>query len=203
MAKSFIDVVQDSPRTDLGIPVKNITPSLGPYFRSRNRLSALNFISGWSGLKVVLRLFHYQAYTNPTLPAAHPRPTPYTLWPSRFLVLITSVIQDFLDWSMRGTIALSSMSEPAAWKTAPLASKLRDQTLVSISKALVDTDRYTEIILITVPLCAEDGLLWIAWLPRVLAQWESNYYWSPFLIILNKYVYLETRPSKNLTTRLS
>ena len=47
MVKYFIDVVQDSPRTGLGIPVKTKTPSLKPYYRLRDRLSALNFTSGW------------------------------------------------------------------------------------------------------------------------------------------------------------
>ena len=32
MAKSFIDVVQDSPRTGLGIPVKTKTPPAEPPF---------------------------------------------------------------------------------------------------------------------------------------------------------------------------
>ena len=40
MEKSFIDVVQDSPRAGLGIPVKNKTPSLEPKHHPRNRLSA-------------------------------------------------------------------------------------------------------------------------------------------------------------------
>ena len=48
MAKYFIDVVQDSSRTSLGIPVKTITPTLGPYCRSWNRLSVLNFTCSWS-----------------------------------------------------------------------------------------------------------------------------------------------------------
>ena len=53
MAKSFIDVVQDSPRTGLGIPVKTKkTPSLEPIHRPRNRLSALNFAGSWFQLKV-------------------------------------------------------------------------------------------------------------------------------------------------------
>ena len=53
MAKSFIDVVQDSPRTGLGIPVKTKKkPSLEPIHRLRNRLSALNFTGGWFQLKV-------------------------------------------------------------------------------------------------------------------------------------------------------
>ena len=44
MAKYFIDVVQDSPRTGLGIPVKTKkNPSFEPIHRPRNRLSALNF----------------------------------------------------------------------------------------------------------------------------------------------------------------
>ena len=42
MSKSFIDVVQDSPRTGLGIPVKTKKdPSLEPIHRPRNHLSAL------------------------------------------------------------------------------------------------------------------------------------------------------------------
>ena len=52
MAKSFIDVVQDSPRTGQGMPVKNQTPSLEPKHHPRNRLSALNFTDGWYQLKV-------------------------------------------------------------------------------------------------------------------------------------------------------
>ena len=53
MAKYFIDLVQDSPRTCLGIPVKTkITPSLEPIHRPRNHLSALNFTGGWFQLKV-------------------------------------------------------------------------------------------------------------------------------------------------------
>ena len=48
MAKSFIDVLQDSPRTGLAIPVKTKkTPSLEPIHYPRNRLSALNFTGGW------------------------------------------------------------------------------------------------------------------------------------------------------------
>ena len=54
MAKSFIDVVKDSPRTGLGIPVKTKNPlSLEPTNRPRNRLSALNITGGWFQLKVV------------------------------------------------------------------------------------------------------------------------------------------------------
>ena len=52
MAKSFIDVVQDSPRTGLGIPVKTKTPSLEPKRHPWNRLSALNFTGGWFQLEV-------------------------------------------------------------------------------------------------------------------------------------------------------
>ena len=52
MAKSFIDVVQDSPRTGLGISVKTKTPSLEPKHHPRNRLSALNFTDGWFQLIV-------------------------------------------------------------------------------------------------------------------------------------------------------
>ena len=52
MSKSFIDVVQDSPRMGLGIPVKTKTPSLEPKHHPRNRLSALNFTGGWFQLKV-------------------------------------------------------------------------------------------------------------------------------------------------------
>ena len=47
MAKSFIDVVQDSPKTGLGIPVKTKNPFREPYYHLRNRLSALNFSRGW------------------------------------------------------------------------------------------------------------------------------------------------------------
>ena len=47
MAKSFIDVVQDSPRTGLGIPVKTKKKtSLEPIHHPRNSLSALNFTGG-------------------------------------------------------------------------------------------------------------------------------------------------------------
>ena len=53
MAKSFIDVVQESPRTGLGIPVKTKKkPSLEPIHRPRNRLSALNFADSWFQLKL-------------------------------------------------------------------------------------------------------------------------------------------------------
>ena len=52
MAKSFIDVVQDSPSTGLGIPVKTKIPSIKPKHHPRNRLSALNFTVGWFQLKV-------------------------------------------------------------------------------------------------------------------------------------------------------
>ena len=50
--KSLIDVVQDSPRTDLGIPVETNKPPHEPIHRSRNRLSALNFAGSWFQLKV-------------------------------------------------------------------------------------------------------------------------------------------------------
>ena len=54
MAKSFTDVVQDSSRTGLGIPVKTKKkPSLEPIPRPRNRISALNFPGSWFQLKVV------------------------------------------------------------------------------------------------------------------------------------------------------
>ena len=47
MAKSFIDVAQDSPRTGLGIPVKTKKkPSLEPIHRPWNRLSGLNITGG-------------------------------------------------------------------------------------------------------------------------------------------------------------
>ena len=53
MAKSFIDAVQDSPRTGLGIPVKTKkNPSLEPIHYPRNSLSALNFTGSWFQLKV-------------------------------------------------------------------------------------------------------------------------------------------------------
>ena len=53
MAKSFIDVVQDSPRTGLGIYVKTKKMlSLEPLYRPRNRLSALNFAVSWFQLEV-------------------------------------------------------------------------------------------------------------------------------------------------------
>ena len=52
MAKSFINVVQDSPRTGLGISAQAKTPSLEPKHHPRNRLSALNFTGGWFQLKV-------------------------------------------------------------------------------------------------------------------------------------------------------
>ena len=53
MAKSFIDVVQDSPRTGLGIPVKTKkNPSHEPIHYPWNRLSALNFAGSWYQLNV-------------------------------------------------------------------------------------------------------------------------------------------------------
>ena len=53
MANSFIDAVQDSPRTGLGISVKiKKKPSLEPIHRPRNHLSALNFAGSWFQLKV-------------------------------------------------------------------------------------------------------------------------------------------------------
>ena len=53
MAISFIDVVQDSPMTGLGIPVKTKkNPSHEPIHRRRNRLSVLNFAGSWFQLKV-------------------------------------------------------------------------------------------------------------------------------------------------------
>ena len=54
MAKSFMDVVQDSPRTGLGILVKNQkTSSLKPIDQPRNRLSALIFTDGSFQVNVV------------------------------------------------------------------------------------------------------------------------------------------------------
>ena len=48
MAKSFIDVVQDSPRTGLGIPVRSKKPPLSNQLhRPRKRLSAINFTDSW------------------------------------------------------------------------------------------------------------------------------------------------------------
>ena len=44
MAKNFIDVVQDSSRTRLDIPVKTKKPSLEPIHHPRSHLSALNFM---------------------------------------------------------------------------------------------------------------------------------------------------------------
>ena len=52
MTKSFIDVVQDSSRTVLGIPDQNQNPYLEPIYGPRNRLSALNFAGGLFKLKV-------------------------------------------------------------------------------------------------------------------------------------------------------
>ena len=53
MAKCFIDVLQDSPRTGLDIPVKTKkTLYLEPIHRPRNRLSSLNFAGSWLQLKV-------------------------------------------------------------------------------------------------------------------------------------------------------
>ena len=52
MSKSFIDVVQASPSTGLGIPVETKTPSLEPKHHPRNRLSALNLTDGWFQLRV-------------------------------------------------------------------------------------------------------------------------------------------------------
>ena len=57
MAKSFIDVVQDSPRKGLGIPVKTKKKtSLEPIHRPRNQISALNFTGGWFRLNSVWEL---------------------------------------------------------------------------------------------------------------------------------------------------
>ena len=47
MAKSFIDVVQDSPKTSLSIPVNSKNPSLELYCRSRDHLPGLNLTSGY------------------------------------------------------------------------------------------------------------------------------------------------------------
>ena len=52
MAKSFIDVEQDFPRTGLGIPVKTKIRSLDPIHRPRDRLLALNFAGSWFQFKV-------------------------------------------------------------------------------------------------------------------------------------------------------
>ena len=53
MAKSFINVLQDSPRTGLGIPVKTKkNPSLEPIHCPWNHPSALNFAGSWFQLKV-------------------------------------------------------------------------------------------------------------------------------------------------------
>ena len=57
MAKYFKDVVQDSHRTGLGIPVETKNLSLEPMHRPQNRLSALNF-----------------ARKNPFARDSHPRP---------------------------------------------------------------------------------------------------------------------------------
>ena len=52
MPKSSIDVVQDTPKTGLGIPVKTKkNPSLEPIHRPRNRLSALKSDGNKSKLK--------------------------------------------------------------------------------------------------------------------------------------------------------
>ena len=67
MAKSFIDVVQDSRRTRLGIPVKTKkNPSLKPIHRPWNRLSALNFTGGWFRLIVAYESFIIRS------PGTHP-----------------------------------------------------------------------------------------------------------------------------------
>ena len=50
MAKSFIDVVQDSPRTGLGIPVKTTKPPLSKRYTA---FRFLNFAGSWFQLKVV------------------------------------------------------------------------------------------------------------------------------------------------------
>ena len=72
MAKSFIDVVQDSPKTGLGIPVKTKKkPSHEPIHRPRNRLSALNFASSWFQLKVA---YDSSVVRSPRIPSASTRP---------------------------------------------------------------------------------------------------------------------------------
>ena len=67
MAKSFIDVVQDSPRTGLRIPVKTKkNPFHEPIRRPRNRLSALNFAGSWFQLRRV-RLFRRRDFITSVL----------------------------------------------------------------------------------------------------------------------------------------
>ena len=44
MAKSFKDVVQDSPRTGLGIPVPTKTPSFEPILTFRTKICIWNLI---------------------------------------------------------------------------------------------------------------------------------------------------------------
>ena len=69
MVKSFIDVAQDSPRTDLGIPVKTKNPCIKPFPLPRDRLSIFNFTS-----RCFLLIVHTQFFKTspPGLPPENP-----------------------------------------------------------------------------------------------------------------------------------
>ena len=112
MAKSFQDVVQDSSRTGLGIPVetkkplsRTNTPPVEPPFGFKLR-----------GRLVPVRCDFYWPY-----------PMFRSRRPSSSLVFITSVMNDSMsvqihsDWSIRETIVSGVSSAPAAWPTAALA----------------------------------------------------------------------------------
>ena len=67
MPKSFIDTVQNSPRTGIGIPVKTKKkPSFEPKHRPRNHLSASNFTGGWFQLKVAYDSSVIRSLRTPT-----------------------------------------------------------------------------------------------------------------------------------------
>ena len=66
MSKSFIDVVQDSYRTVLGLVLKPETPSIEPFHRPRDHLVALNFTSDW------FRLIIAYEFSVLRLPGTHP-----------------------------------------------------------------------------------------------------------------------------------
>ena len=57
MAKYFIDVLQDTPRTRLQYLLKPKSLSLEPINRPRNQLSALNFTGDWFRLIVAYGSF--------------------------------------------------------------------------------------------------------------------------------------------------
>ena len=62
MAKSFIDAVQDSPRTGLAIPVKTQNPISRTNTPPANSLSASNFAGDWFQLKVA---YDYSVIRSP------------------------------------------------------------------------------------------------------------------------------------------